>query len=101
MALGGARPGAGRPAGVPNKATRDIKELCRGHGPAVIEGLLRLAKEADSDAAKIAASKEILDRAYGKATQMIGGDKENPVRARVEVEFVKAAAQAALPADES
>jgi hypothetical protein len=101
MALGGARPGAGRPAGVPNKATRDIKELCRGHGPAVIEGLLRLAKEADSDAAKIAASKEILDRAYGKATQMIGGDKDNPVRARVEVEFVKAAAQAALPSDES
>jgi hypothetical protein len=50
----------GRKPGVPNKVTRDIKEICRGHGPAVIDGLLRLSKEADSDAAKIAASKEIL-----------------------------------------
>jgi hypothetical protein len=80
----------GRKPGVPNKATRDIKEICRGHGPAVIEGLLRLSKEADSDTAKIAASKEILDRAYGKATQMISGDQDNPIRARVEVEFVRA-----------
>jgi hypothetical protein len=81
----------GRSKGTPNKATKDIKEICRGHGPAVIDGLLRLSKEADSDAAKIAASKEILDRAYGKATQMIGGDKDNPIRAKIAVEFVRAA----------
>jgi hypothetical protein len=80
----------GRPKGVPNKVTRDIKEICRGHGPSVIEGLLRLSKEADSDAAKIAASKEILDRAYGKATQMVGGDQDNPIRAKIAIEFVKA-----------
>lgn len=63
----------GRPKGAVNKATRDIKEICRGHGPEVIEGLLRLSKEADSDASKIAASKEILDRAYGKARQPLDG----------------------------
>lgn len=66
----------GRTKGVPNKATKDIKELARTHGPEVIEGFWRLFKEADSDAAKIAAGREILDRAYGKATQPIAGDED-------------------------
>lgn len=40
--------------------------------------LARLAKEADSDAAKIAAGRELLDRGYGKATQPIAGDDDAP-----------------------
>lgn len=72
--------GKGRPKGALNKATKDIKELARAHGPEVIEGFWRLFKEADSDAAKIAAGKEILDRAYGKASQPIAGDEDSPLR---------------------
>ncbi len=66
--------GKGRPKGALNKATKDIKELARAHGPEVIEGFWRLFKEAHSDAARIAAGKDILARGYGKATQPIAGD---------------------------
>jgi hypothetical protein len=70
--------GKGRPKGAVNKATKDIKELARAHGPEVIAGFWRLFKEADSDQAKIAAGKEILDRAYGKSTQPLSGDDDAP-----------------------
>lgn len=63
--------GHGRPKGVPNKATREIKEIARHYGPAVIEGLYKLATSAVSESARVAATKELLDRAYGKAPQAI------------------------------
>jgi len=68
----------GRVAGTPNKATRDIKEAARAHGPAAIKKLASLMQSADSDTAKIAAAKELLDRAYGKATQPLASDPEAP-----------------------
>lgn len=68
----------GRTKGTLNKATKDIKELARAHGPEVIEGFWRLFKEADSDTARIAAGRELLDRAYGKATQPVSGDDDAP-----------------------
>lgn len=60
-------PGSGRKAGTPNKATANIRALAQGYGPAVIEELARLAMEAGSEAALVAAIKELLDRAYGRA----------------------------------
>lgn len=74
----------GRVAGTPNKSTAEIKEAARAHGAEAIALLWRLATEAESDQAKIAAIKEILDRGYGKATQLIGGDNENPLVHRIE-----------------
>jgi hypothetical protein len=52
---------------VPNKATGDVKELARKFVPEVIAELARLALHAASETARVTASKEILDRAYGKA----------------------------------
>ena len=72
----GSRPGerrGGRKTGTPNKITADVKELARKYGPEVIAGFARLFREADSDAARIAAGKELLDRGYGKAAQPLGG----------------------------
>lgn len=63
--------GKGRPKGALNRATKDVKEAAREYGPAAIKTLSILMKTADSDAAKIAACKELLDRAYGKATQNV------------------------------
>lgn len=40
---GGARPGAGRPAGVPNRGSRELKELCRSFTTAAVEELARIA----------------------------------------------------------
>ena len=84
--------GQGRPKGVPNKATADIKALAQQHGPKAIANLARLAgfmvdedgkpiAGAESEQARIAATKELLDRGYGKAVQpQAGPDGEsNPV----------------------
>ena len=68
----------GRVKGQPNHATADVKEMARKHGPEAIKMLAQLSLSADSDAAKIAACKELLDRAYGKATQPIAGDDDMP-----------------------
>ena len=60
-------PGSGRKAGVPNRTTKDAKELARKYAPEVMAELARLALQAQSETARVAAGKEILDRAYGKA----------------------------------
>src|SRR5262249_45289288 len=63
----------GRKAGVPNKATAEIRLLARDHGPEAIAELARLAKEAQSEQARISACNALLDRAYGRsgASQLI------------------------------
>jgi hypothetical protein len=59
----------GRKPGTPNKATAEVKAYAQQYAPAVLEELARLATKAKSEQARVAAGKEILDRAYGKATQ--------------------------------
>jgi hypothetical protein len=71
----------GRQKGTPNKATADIKALARQHGPAVIAELARMsgvteAPGAQTEAARIAALRELLDRGYGRATQHLAGDAD-------------------------
>ncbi|TMQ31763.1 MAG: hypothetical protein E6K65_00300 [Nitrospirae bacterium] len=74
---GGAREGAGRPTGAPNKLTRPVKELAASYGPASITRLVQLRDGAASEQVRFAAAKELLDRAYGRPRQEIafGGDK--------------------------
>ena len=57
----------GRKLGVPNKATAEIRALAREHGPDVIKELAHLAKEAQSEQARISACNALLDRAYGRS----------------------------------
>lgn len=88
MAKGGRREGAGRKPGVPNKATGEAKELAQQWGPKAIKKAAELAGllpgkkgQAESEAARVAALKEILDRAYGKAAQPVGGgDGTEPIK---------------------
>jgi hypothetical protein len=73
----------GRLAGTPNKATADIKALARVHGPAVIAELARMSgltgePGAQTEAARVACLKELLDRGYGRATNVLAGDAEQP-----------------------
>ena len=82
-ARGGKRPGAGRKPGAPNKSTQEIKSVAREYGPAAVRELAKLAGltedgagKAESEQARIAALNGVLDRGYGKATQLIGGDDE-------------------------
>lgn len=61
----------GRPKGALNKSTKDIKALASKHGPDAIARLVTIMSEGDSDTARIAAARELLDRGYGKAAQTI------------------------------
>jgi len=70
---GGRRPGSGRKKGTPNKVTAEIKQLAQQYGPEAIAELARLATQAESEAARVAAIKELLDRGYGRAVQPIEG----------------------------
>ena len=71
----GGNAGKGRPKGALNKATKDIKEAARMHGPQALEVLSRILLAGESETAQIAAAKEILDRAYGKSTQPIANEE--------------------------
>lgn len=83
MPSGGKREGAGRKVGSSNKTTVDIKALAQSFGPDAIARLAQLGglmtkdgeplPGSDSDAAQIAAIKELLDRGFGKSTQILGG----------------------------
>ncbi len=72
MAAG--RKTGGRQKGTPNKATADIKALAQEHAPKVMAELARLATEAESEAARVSAIKELLDRGYGKPKQTLDID---------------------------
>lgn len=74
MARGGARPGAGRRKGAPNKATADIRALAQVHAEDAMVELARLATEAESEAARVAAIKELFDRGFGKPKQSLDID---------------------------
>jgi len=72
MAIG--KKTGGRKAGTPNKVTADIKALAQAHAEDVIKELARLAVRSESDAARVSAIKELLDRGYGKSRQPVDMD---------------------------
>ena len=59
----------GRKKGTPNKATADVRALAEKYGPKAIAELARLATKAKSEATRVAAIRELLDRAYGRPGQ--------------------------------
>ena len=75
MARGGKREGAGRPAGAVNKATDDIKALARQYTAEALEALVAVVRESESDAARVSAANALLDRGYGKPSQVLSGDE--------------------------
>ena len=57
---------SGNPGGRP-KTVGEVRELAGRHTPRVIEVLMDILENGSSDAARVAAGKELLDRACGKA----------------------------------
>jgi hypothetical protein len=76
---------SGNPGGRP-KIIASIRELAQGQTVRSIHVLVAIRDdERAPHAARIAAARELLDRAYGKPTQPIGGDCElEPVRFIIE-----------------
>ena len=77
MPNGGARPGAGRKPGIPNKSKGEVREAAKKHGQDALKRLVYLMDNAKTEQTQFAASKEILDRAYGKSTQPLGNEDED------------------------
>lgn len=77
--IGKGTPGPGRPKGVPNKATAELKALAQVHAPMAIEKLVQLIQHAESEAAQVAAIRELLDRGFGKPSQALTGEDGKPL----------------------
>lgn len=70
---GGKRPGAGRPKGSRNKKTLDQENMilrAQGVASLAIDVLTEIAEHGESEAARITAAVNLLDRAYGKPVRM-------------------------------
>lgn len=78
----------GRKKGVQNKITAEIKEIAQQYAPQALAELARLMVEAESEAARVAAIKEILDRAYGKSPQALTGDGGGPIEHKHDIAFL-------------
>jgi len=73
----GSKPGerrGGRKKGSLNKATADIKALAQTYTSEAMETLAGVMRTSDSDAARVAAIKEIFERGHGKAPQPQTGE---------------------------
>jgi len=69
----------GRIAGTPNRATAEIRGAAQQYTVEALEGLAQIARTSESDAAKVAAWKAILDRGHGRPAQavQVGADPDS------------------------
>jgi hypothetical protein len=79
------RKSGGRP-----RVIAELRELARAHAPEAVAELARLAKDAKSETARIAAIKELLDRAYGKPTQFVAAENDEPALNDLNLEELRA-----------
>ena len=71
---GGWKPGqSGNPSGRARGDHR-IQELARGYGPDALETLAKIAREGQSESARVSAAVALLDRGYGKPPQLNTSD---------------------------
>ncbi|MGB4101016.1 MAG: hypothetical protein WBK91_03820 [Alphaproteobacteria bacterium] len=63
----------GRQVGTLNKATAALKDLAQPYAPEAIETLRQIMLHGETDAARVAAARELLDRGYGRSVQALTG----------------------------
>ena len=63
-----------RKSGPPDVATVVVRDAIRAHVPGAIAELARLALEATSETARVAAINALIDRGYGKLKDTLEGD---------------------------
>jgi hypothetical protein len=66
---------SGNPGGRP-KVIAELRALARAYAPDAIKELARLAIKAKSEMARMAAIRELLDRGYGKAQQIVENEDD-------------------------
>lgn len=78
----------GRQKGSLNKATAEIKKIAGKYTREAVEILASIARKSDSDAARVAAVKELLDRGHGKASQPLTGPDDGPIQTHQVIEQI-------------
>jgi len=66
----------GRPKGALNKATADVRKAAQKYTTRALSRLAHIMENGESEAAQVAAAKELLDRGHGKSTQPISGQMD-------------------------
>ena len=85
---GGARPGAGRKKGSVNKATADIRAAAQEYTDQALNVLVQIATAGESEAARVAAIKELFDRGFGKARQGVDIDASIAAEVTAKIETI-------------
>lgn len=80
---------SGNPGGRP-KAVVEVQNLAREHTTAALERLATIARESDNESAVVAACKELLDRAWGRAPQKIEGGLDVQITSPEQAEAARA-----------
>ena len=63
------------------KTPLEIKSLARKHTETALKTLAGIMEQSSAPAAaRVAAAQALLDRGWGKPTQTIAGDEENPLK---------------------
>lgn len=72
-----------------SKTPTQIRSLARSHTEAALNCLAGIMNKTDApEAARVSAANSLLDRGWGKATQPISGDGENPLQIIQKIERV-------------
>lgn len=83
---GGARIGAGRPAGRPNKVTASVREVAQTFTEEAVQTLASVMRDTSAPAvARVSACNAILDRAHGRPTQGVELEIDNKAFSPAEI----------------
>ena len=78
----GSKPGerrGGRKKGTPNRISTEIREAARRYGPEALQLHVKLMRASRNEDVRQRSANVILDRAYGKPTQSISKEDDNPL----------------------
>ena len=71
------------------KATAEIRSLARVHTESALKVLAGVMNQSEAPAAaRVSAAQALLDRGWGKPSQPISGDDENPVNVLHKIERI-------------
>jgi hypothetical protein len=66
-----------------SKSLTEIRSLARSYTEMAIQTLAGIAQNGEQEASRVRAAEALLDRGWGKPTQPISGDEENPLRVAI------------------
>ena len=83
----GSSPGerrGGRKKGTPNRISTEIREAARRYGREALQLHVKLMRASRNEDVRQRSANVILDRAYGKATQPVSNDDDDPFKLLME-----------------